>query len=176
MIPHSLRISCSFRIFVFLRPGCVAGAESAGLPEFWRRRPASSLIIRRAGEAAAWRFIEFFAATIRNRNMRFAIRPTSDPAIGGLVAFFKYPTKSMLLVPHSSLLVIRFPRDPATSSPTAPVRFRIRNAIYHGEFNRIDFSGHDTARHRTKLSERVYRNISRINSLRALSNEILSAS
>src|SRR5438093_13310270 len=29
-------------------------------------------IIGRAGEAAAWRFIEFFAATIRNRNTRAA--------------------------------------------------------------------------------------------------------
>src|SRR5579863_4653712 len=28
--------------------------------------------IGRAGEAAAWRFIEFFAATIRNRNTRAA--------------------------------------------------------------------------------------------------------
>jgi hypothetical protein len=28
--------------------------------------------IMRAGEAAAWRFIEFFAATIRNRNTRAA--------------------------------------------------------------------------------------------------------
>jgi integrase/recombinase XerD len=28
--------------------------------------------IGRAGEAAAWRFIEFFAATIRNRNTRYA--------------------------------------------------------------------------------------------------------
>ena len=29
-------------------------------------------IIGRAGEAAAWRFVEFFAATIRNRNTRAA--------------------------------------------------------------------------------------------------------
>src|SRR5579859_6279297 len=29
-------------------------------------------IIARAGEAAAWRFIEFFAATIRNKNTRAA--------------------------------------------------------------------------------------------------------
>ena len=28
--------------------------------------------IGRAGEAAAWRFVEFFAATIRNRNTRAA--------------------------------------------------------------------------------------------------------
>src|SRR5579863_9667490 len=28
--------------------------------------------IGRAGEAAAWRFIEFFAATIRNKNTRYA--------------------------------------------------------------------------------------------------------
>ena len=28
--------------------------------------------IGRAGEAAAWRFVEFFAATIRNRNTRYA--------------------------------------------------------------------------------------------------------
>jgi site-specific recombinase XerD len=33
------------------------------------RLPAA---ISRAGEAAAWRFIEFFAATIRNRNTRYA--------------------------------------------------------------------------------------------------------
>src|SRR5436190_6891021 len=29
-------------------------------------------IIGRAGDAAAWRFVEFFAATIRNRNTRAA--------------------------------------------------------------------------------------------------------
>jgi hypothetical protein len=28
--------------------------------------------IGRAGDAAAWRFVEFFAATIRNRNTRAA--------------------------------------------------------------------------------------------------------
>jgi hypothetical protein len=28
--------------------------------------------VGRAGEAAAWRFIEFFAATIRNKNTRYA--------------------------------------------------------------------------------------------------------
>jgi hypothetical protein len=35
----------------------------------FERLPAA---IGRAGEAAAWRFIEFFAATIRNRNTRSA--------------------------------------------------------------------------------------------------------
>src|SRR5579864_8141243 len=35
----------------------------------FERLPAA---IGRAGEAAAWRFIEFFAATIRNRNTRAA--------------------------------------------------------------------------------------------------------
>ncbi len=29
-------------------------------------------VITRAGEKAAWRFIEFFTANIRNRNTRFA--------------------------------------------------------------------------------------------------------
>ena len=48
------------------RPNSAAGSRAR------RDGEPAGRAVGRAGEAAAWRFIEFFAATIRNRNTRYA--------------------------------------------------------------------------------------------------------
>ena len=48
------------------RPNSAAGSRAR------RDGEPAGRAVGRAGEAAAWRFIEFFAATIRNKNTRYA--------------------------------------------------------------------------------------------------------